>query len=82
MVRHAPNGTVWHSSTDKLRGIDTYGDSSEGPEGEVAWSVDFESTMEHYDELLLASGNCKEWLILNREEINGGTGNICPSFDE
>ena len=73
-----PNGTVWHTSTDKLHGIDTYGDASQGPEGDVAWSVDFESTMEQYDELLLASGNCKEWLILNREEISRGTGNFHP----
>ena len=74
LVRHAPNGTEWHKSTDKLHGIDIYGDASGGPEGDAAWSVDFESTMEQYDEVLLASGNCKEWLILNRREIGRGSG--------
>ena len=74
LVRHAPKGTTWHSSTDKLNGIDTYGDASKGPEGDEAWSVDFETSMPDYDELLLASGNCKDWLILDRQQINRGTG--------
>ena len=77
LVRHAPNQSTWHTSTDKLAGTDTYGTSSEGPESNSAWSVDFESTLPNFDELLLASGNCQHWAILNKQALTqGGNYNL------
>ena len=69
LVRHAPSGTTWHTSTDKLQGTDSYGTSSEGPESSSAWSIDFEATLPNFDEFLLASGNCQHWMILNKQEL-------------
>ena len=72
LVRHAPKGTIWHTATDKLNGNDEYGDSSEGPEGLSPWSIKFEDTLPEYDELLLSSGNCKNWMIIDKENIHFG----------
>ena len=69
LVRHAPSGTTWHTSTDKLQGTDLYGPSSEGPESTSAWSVDFETKSPNFDEFLFASGNCKHWMILDKEKL-------------
>ena len=72
LVRHAPKGTTWHTATDKLNGNDEYGDSSEGPEGSSPWSIKFEETLPDYDELLLSSGNCKHWMIIEKETLHFG----------
>ena len=71
LVRHVPNGTTWHTSTDKLAGTDTYGSPSEGPESSSAWSVDFESAVSNFDEFLITSGNCKHWMIANKQKLLG-----------
>ena len=72
LVRHAPKGATWHTATDKLNGSNEYGDSSEGPEGSSPWSIKFEDTLPDYDELLLSSGNCKHWMIIDKENIHFG----------
>ena len=81
LVRHVPNGTKWHSSTDKLQGIDAYGDSSEGPKSTTAWSIQFNSTLANYDELLVASGDCKHWLIVNKQVLDEKLGNVISAPD-
>ena len=77
LVRHAPNETTWHPSSDRLQGSEVYGVASKGPEGDEAWSIDFESTLPNYDEILIASGNCKNWLILDKGAL---TGNYEPKI--
>ena len=75
-MRHVPNETTWHTSSDDLQGSDVYGDASKGPEGDQAWSIDFEYTLPNYDEMLLASGNCRNWLIVDKGALkNSENGN-------
>ena len=60
-----------------MQGIDEYGDASKGPEGDAAWSIDFESTLPNFNEILISSGNCHNWLILEKEATTeSNTGNI------
>ena len=76
LVRHVPNETTWHTSSEDLQGSDVYGDASKGPEGDQAWSIDFEYTLPNYDEMLLASGNCRNWLIVDKGALkNSENGN-------
>ena len=78
LVRHAPNETTWHSSSDRLQGSDEYGVASKGPEGDEAWSIDFDTALQNYDEILIVSGNCKNWLILDKGALD--TGNNEPKI--
>ena len=76
LVRHVPNETTWHTSSDFLQGSDVYGDASKGPDGDEAWSIEFQSSLPNYDEILLASGNCRNWLIVDKVALmNSEPGN-------
>ena len=69
LVRHVPNETTWHPSSDHLQGTDVYGVSSKGPEGDEAWSIHFDTALPKYDEILISSGNCHNWLITEKSAL-------------
>lgn len=69
-VRHVPAGNTWHQATDRLAGTEVYGSSNDDT---IAWSVDFESASAKYDQFLFATGDCVHWLIVNKNDVIGGT---------
>ena len=82
LVRHVPNETTWHPSSDQLQGTDVYGVSSKGPEGDEAWSIHFETALPSYDEILISSGNCHNWLITEKSALIKSRKGTLMSYDE
>merc|ERR1712167_184288 len=69
LVRHVPPGDVWYKATDQLAGTDEYGTPS-GPTSEDEFAVKFDNVK--FTEFLLATGDCKEWLIADKAQVTGG----------
>jgi len=69
LVRHVPQGAIWHEATDRLRGTDVYGDPKCMSE---PWSVYWES--EQFNEFLFASGDFKNWAIIRKSDLIGDDG--------
>lgn len=72
LVRHVPGNAfprAWHPATDQLNGTATYGVSTDDS---AAWSVDFETAVNGWDEFLFATGDCTKWLAATKEAVLGG----------
>ena len=62
LVRRAV-GDHWHNATDDLAGTDNYGQYKWDPLSDSGFSTSFG---ERYTQLLVATGDLKNWVILNR----------------
>lgn len=69
LVRHAPEGDKWHKSNDQLKGIDEYGNVSEGPLGPNEFSVKFDHI--NFREFLFVTGDEQKWLIATKDAVVG-----------
>lgn len=68
-VRHCRSGEAWHSATDKLQGIDTYGDHRLGDHPKAPnWSINFG---DDFEEMLFSTGDGERWLVVNKDTIVG-----------
>ena len=66
------DSSVWHKATDHLAGTQVYGDRRRGTFSEDGhWSINFEEAVPGYDEFLLATGDCSNWLIMTKEKLLG-----------
>jgi len=69
LVRHAAPGNQWHGATDRLGGIDVYGDPAGGPLSAAEWSIAF--NVDDVSAFLFATGDCENWLIASKEAVIG-----------
>ena len=59
-------------ASDHLAGTQIYGNPRRGTFSQSGhWSINFEETVPGYDEFLLATGDCSNWLIMKRDELVG-----------
>jgi len=54
-----------------LAGTDIYGVSDTDPVAENAFSVDFETAVPGYDEMLLTTGDCVHWMVMSKDAAIG-----------
>jgi hypothetical protein len=83
-VRHIPQRSKWHPATDALRGTDVYGSPDLKPPFSVKWDTyDYDQVLQSsisiinpssLFQFLFASGDKKTWLIVEKSEIIGDTG--------
>ena len=68
LVRRVPPGQTWHPANDQLAGTATYGKlSSDALSKAAAFSVPFAKL--RWGEMLLASGDMRYWLVLDRSTV-------------
>jgi len=68
LVRHLPASALgWHPATDDLAGTQVYGTPNNANN---AWSVRFDD-MQPNDKFLVASGDCKVWLVATKDQAIG-----------
>ena len=72
-VRHVIDDSgVWHVATDHLAGTHIYGDPRRGTFNQNGhWSINFEEAVPGFDEFLLATGDCSNWLIITKAQVIG-----------
>ena len=64
--------TAGHSATDQLEGTDVYGTYAADPEQTSnSFSIDFETAVPSWNEILLSTGTCNHWLIMTRFQAIG-----------
>jgi hypothetical protein len=83
-VRHIPQGSTWHPATDALRGTDVYGCPNLQQAFSVKWDTyDYNQVLQSsisiinpssLFQFLFSSGDQKTWLIVDKSEIIGDTG--------
>jgi len=64
-VRHIPQRDFWYEGNDNLAGTDIRGDLRYN---NASWSIDFESTVPLFDEMLFSSGTRSKWLMISKEQ--------------
>jgi len=69
LVRRTPGNM--HSATDDLAGTQTYGTAT-GPTGSSAFSVNFETAVPKWREIMLTTGTCNHWMIMSKQAAIGG----------
>jgi len=67
LVRHVPEGIVWHPATDGLLGTDVYGDPKNM---EKPFSIKFGD----FNQFLFETEDLTMWLIVNKTELIGENG--------
>jgi len=67
------NGNM-HSATDDLKGTQVYG-SPVSPIAAESFSVNFEEAAPNWNQILLATGDCKYWMIMTKDAAIGDDGN-------
>jgi hypothetical protein len=60
-----------HRATDDLAGTDVYGTSSQDPMGNSEFSVNFETAVPGWDEMLLTTGDCVHWMVMSKDAAIG-----------
>ena len=80
LVRETTSTSTWHQASDNLAGTDVYG--TEGGPGE--WSVNFETKVPEYSQILFISGDHSTWLNAFTRAIDFGNlsvfGYAIPSY--
>ena len=72
LVRRTPGNM--HSATDNLAGTQTYGNPTD-PTGSTAFSVNFETAVPKWSEIMLTTGTCNHWMIMSKQAAVGDSHN-------
>gem|GEM_PF-6178170 len=67
----AATSESWHPATDNLAGTDVYDD------GNGTFSIDFESTVADWNQILLSTGDGVHWMIFDKSQL-AVTGSNTP----
>ena len=78
LVRHAPQGTVWHAATDKLAGSASYGTYVSSATAPAAFSVPF--TLTPSTPVLFMTGDGNYYLLTNFSSVIATTGSTGGSI--
>ncbi|MBN2293209.1 MAG: hypothetical protein JXM70_12335 [Pirellulales bacterium] len=72
------NSAPWHPAQDHLAGTQVYDNGPDAPSetGNVTFSIDFETTMPGWNEVLLITGDRERWMIMSKSEIQKYGANV------
>ena len=71
LVRHVNDDSgIWHVASDHLAGTQIYGNHLRSTFSQSGhWTLNFEEVVPDYDEFLLATGDCSNWLMMKKDEL-------------
>eukprot|EP01049_Picozoa_sp_SAG25_P019283 SAG25_NODE_5981_length_599_cov_1.130000_1_plen_78_part_10 len=68
LVRRVAPGPAWHAATDQLRGDQpAYGTWTSDPTMDASFGIPFNNLQ--YDQLMFATGDGQQWLIVDRDVV-------------
>ena len=88
-MRHVNDDSgIWHVANDHLAGTQIYGNHLRSTFSQSGhWTLNFEEVAPGYDEFLLATGDCSNWLMIKKDELiahydnSGNQNNIRNDYE-